>query len=249
MFLLEGVLSSAGAQSPQQTRSTEVRAREVKPARNQPSTGAVQRRERSEAVLRAEGVPILKTLPVIETEKEAKRRTKEEIAYRALALVVVALKGEGSERAEVDAAIQHLDLEAHFTPQERAFLKDPHASRHDLTQFSWRHEGAYVLLWALGYIDDLTKPDSECDVSKTVGFLKVRNAKQFIAESNLRPLSEILDQVDRIYRYHWAVVDARVHGQQAPAGLSSDVVSERHYALNWLIGYMEQAWDDITTDT
>jgi len=27
------------------------------------------------------------------------------------------------------------------------------------------------------------------------------------------------------------------------------VTLERHYALNWLIGYMEQEWDDISTDT
>lgn len=27
------------------------------------------------------------------------------------------------------------------------------------------------------------------------------------------------------------------------------VVQERHHALNWLIGYCGQDWDDITTDT
>ena len=65
----------------------------------------------------------------------------------------------------------------------------------------------------------------------------------------MRPLSDILDQADLIYRYHWAVVDARINGQDAPAGLNSGVVLERHYALNWLIGYFDQAWDDISTDT
>ncbi|WP_371258328.1 DUF4272 domain-containing protein [Bradyrhizobium sp. WSM471] len=27
------------------------------------------------------------------------------------------------------------------------------------------------------------------------------------------------------------------------------MTQERHYALNWLIGYHEQAWDNVTTDT
>ena len=76
----------------------------------------------------------------------------------------------------MDAAIEHLDLEAHFTPKERAFLKDPHPSIHDRSQFSWRYECAYTLLWALGYIDELKKPDSECDVPKTVSVLKVLKA-------------------------------------------------------------------------
>jgi uncharacterized protein DUF4272 len=31
--------------------------------------------------------------------------------------------------------------------------------------------------------------------------------------------------------------------------LDSGVVYERHYALNWLIGYMGREWDDVTTDT
>ena len=201
-------------------------------------------------MLRAEGVPILKTLPLIEAEDEVKRRTKEETAYRTLALIVVALKGAGLEQSEVDATIQRLGLtEAHFTQKERAFLKNPRPSHHDRAQFSWRYESAYALLWALGYVDDLKKPESTCDVHKTVSFLKGRDAKQFIAESHLRPLPEILDQADRIYRYHWAVVDARTRGQDGPARLSPDVVFERHYALNWLIGYMDQDWDDVSTDT
>lgn len=40
-----------------------------------------------------------------------------------------------------------------------------------------------------------------------------------------------------------------MNGRDAPAGLEKGVVKERHYALNWLVGYMDQAWDDVTTDT
>ncbi|WP_079688608.1 DUF4272 domain-containing protein [Ohtaekwangia koreensis] len=31
--------------------------------------------------------------------------------------------------------------------------------------------------------------------------------------------------------------------------LNSSVVFERHYSLNWLIRYMNQDWDKVTTDT
>lgn len=79
--------------------------------------------------------------------------------------------------------------------------------------------------------------------------MRERTAKTFVAEAKLRPLAELLDQTDRIYRYHWAVVNARVSGTAPPAGLEPGVVLERHYALNWIIGYMEQEWDEITTDT
>lgn len=73
--------------------------------------------------------------------------------------------------------------------------------------------------------------------------------KKFIANAHLRQLSEILDQTDFIYRYDWATVNARIKKLTAPAGLDAGVVMERHRALNWLIGYMNQDWDNVTTDT
>ena len=62
-------------------------------------------------------------------------------------------------------------------------------------------------------------------------------------------MSEVLDQADLIYRYHWAVVDANLKGKLPPGKLDGGVTMERHYALNWLIGYFDQEWDDISTDT
>ena len=52
-----------------------------------------------------------------------------------------------------------------------------------------------------------------------------------------------------IYRYHWATTSARIKKLKAPAKLDGGVVMERHYALNWLIKYMDQDWDNISTDT
>jgi hypothetical protein len=213
------------------------------------SPEAVQRKERSEAVLRAEGVPINKFLPVIETEKDARRRTKEVVAYRALALLVVAAKGEGLEQPVVDRMIADYGLGRHFTPKEAAFVKTAAPSEHDRIQFVWRYEAAWVMLWALGYVERLERPIAICDVPRAVQFMRERNTKQFLADAKLRSMPEVLDQADQIYRYHWAVVDARVNGRKAPAALDPGVVMERHYALNWLFGYMEQNWDDISTDT
>ena len=70
---------------------------------------------------------------------------------------------------------------------------------------------------------------------------------QVIQDSELRPIADILDQADLIYRYHWAVRNARLKGQPTPAALNPDVTQERHHALNWLI--MAEAWDDVPIDT
>ncbi len=74
-------------------------------------------------------------------------------------------------------------------------------------------------------------------------------AEQALVHLTQRHGNAALDQADVIYRYHWATTDARIKGQPSPAKLEGGVVQERHYVLNWLIGYMDQDWDDISTDT
>lgn len=61
-------------------------------------------------------------------------------------------------------------------------------------------------------------------------------------------MSEILDQADYYYRLHWAVIELRLNGRSSGKA-NEEIIDERHKALNWLIRYMGQNWDDITTDT
>jgi hypothetical protein len=213
------------------------------------SAEAIDRRLRSEAILRAEGVPVLASLPVIETTAEALKRSKEEVALRTLCLLIVAAKGEGLEEDVVERVLKSYELQPYLTPKELAFVLDNSPSQHDRVQFIWRYEAASTLLWALCFVDQLGKPVQMCDVKFAVATMTERTTSQFIEDSELRPIADILDQADLIYRYHWAVRDAHLKGQQIPAALNPDVTEERHYALNWLIGYLEQAWDDVATDT
>jgi hypothetical protein len=77
-----------------------------------------------------------------------------------------------------------------------------------------------------------------------------RTAEEFIRDAKLLSADEILDATDLIYRYDWVCVNSRLNGKLAPAGLDASVVYERHYALNWLTGYLDKAdWDDVTTET
>src|SRR5215470_15726068 len=190
---------------------------------NNVTAEARQRAERSEAILRGQGVPINTWLPVTETEEEAKLRTRDEVCYRALSLIVVAINADRLDPAFAERLVHYYGLEPYLTPKERAFLKAELPSDQDLAIFLWRVEAAWVLLWALGYVQELEKPQTVCEVGQAVAFIKQRNAAQFIADARLRPLAEILDEADLIYRYHWAVVDARVNGRDIPAGLDPGV--------------------------
>jgi hypothetical protein len=73
--------------------------------------------------------------------------------------------------------------------------------------------------------------------------------EDFIRTAGLvRSKADILDASDLYYRLDWACVDARIHGKQITEA-HPGVVYERHYALNWLINYGNQEWDDVSCDT
>jgi hypothetical protein len=211
---------------------------------------ALERKRRSEAILRREGVPFIAHLPVIEDEETATIRQLEEVAWRTMALNVVAVKGEGLEQERVLGIIEQYNLEHTFTLKEREFIFSGAPSDRDRIQFTWRYECYWVLLWALNYADELGRPDRICDVPRAVSVMVERTAEEFIRGARLRSTSEILDATDLIYRYDWACVDAWLKGKSAPASLDAGVVIERHHALNWLVGYPDNAdWDDVSADT
>jgi hypothetical protein len=191
----------------------------------------------------------LASLPVIEREAETKLRTKDAVVDRAIALMIVAVKGEGLEQPKVEKIRGLFTADGYFSPKEEAFIQSPSPSQHDRVQFVWRYECLGVMHWALGYADKLHKPSQIVDAGKMVALLKDAGPEKFRSEARLRGASEILDEADLIYRYDWACVNARATGAAPPAGIDCEIVLERHRALNWLIGYQGQAWDDVSTDT
>lgn len=238
-FTISGVLAS----------DLNKRKEHIKNMEEKISKEANDRKNRSESILKELNVPINTHLPYVEDSSEIIVRTKEEVALRAMALLIVAVKAEGLEQEIVDNLVKDYDLSTVFSPSEKKFIENSAPTDFDKTQFIWRYESAWVLLWSLSYVQELAPPTSICDVPAAVKFLQQRSREQFIQDAKLRPISEILNENDLIYRYHWAVVDARVNNLKIPKEIDSSVVLERHYSLNWLIGYMEQEWDDVSTDT
>jgi hypothetical protein len=207
-----------------------------------------RRKDRSEALLKAKGVRINASLPVIESQAEARFRSPREVADRLLALTIAAVKGEGLEQEIVERVVEERRAKPLFSPHELAFIDDPDPSQRDRIQFSWRYEAAWVLLWALRLTEiPLGLPHRICDVgliAKTV-----RDSAD-LARSGLRPAKVLLDEADLIYRCHWAVRQAQLDGVETSGDLQPGVTLERHYALNWLIGYRDGCdWDDVSTDT
>jgi hypothetical protein len=214
---------------------------------------AEARKERSMALLAELGIQVPASLPPVIAEAEAVLRDTDEVALRALALMIVAVRGEcwnAGDAFPAETLQRHLSwgFDA-LSPKETAFLADTAPTQQDKVNFTWRYEALFLLQWAVGWQVDLPEPSAICDVAATVGTIREAGQNSFVQEADLLPTDEILDALDFHYRLHWAVRQARLDKKEVPAGIEPGVVAERHYALNWLIRFEEAEWDEVDTPT
>ena len=216
------------------------------------------RKAQSIAKLQDRGIRYLDSLPVIEAADEARIRSAEEIARRAIACLIAiqaACEQNDGNYSEAGAAWCYDRLEQYgvtdeITANERAIFADQ-GSEQDVINMVWKYEAYWTLLWALGIVERLDYPDHIIDCPFAIeAVARCANFDAFMATTRLRGIEEILDETDLIYRYHWACVDARLNEREMPAALLNSVVVERHAGLNWLIGaYGEDDWDNTPVHT
>ena len=222
---------------------------------------AVERRNKSMALLRDRHIYVTPWLPLLWERAEEPGRTLEEVCRRAAALLIVSLYSEcrvgehmsyEESREFVNPIIESYGAEeSFFSPEEWTYLNDPNSTEQTQIQYAWQYENLWVMEWALGLTDDLFWPTRICDVPQSVRIMReYPSMEELTAAARLRPRKELLSQADLIYRLHWACVDARVMGMPAPQELEEGVVMERHRALFWLAGCDEMCpWDDVDLST
>lgn len=216
-----------------------------------------QRKARSISILKEKGVPYIEHLPVIESVITP--RTPQEIARRAIACLITVQvacdmsRGEDVKKSQefFQQMLETYGVADELTPKEQMFFSGK-PSNQDAVNMAWKYEAYWPLIWALGLVDSLEYPDQICDCDFAIEAVSSCGSFEELMESaRPREISEILDEADLIFRYDWACVNARLHGREAPAGLDSGVVMERHWGLNWLIGKNtdNDEWDTVSTDT
>mgnify|MGYP000300418877 CR=1 FL=1 len=207
-----------------------------------------ERKKASLQVLNRENVPSIKHLRNIEDE-DFTLRPVEEVVKRAIALNLISRRADGESREWLIDKLKQYQLSDTLSEQETIFNEDNEPDDYIVIMFSQRMEACWLLLWALGLIPNLSRPDNFANAERANEVIDTRSIDQFMIEGKLRDKSEILDALDLHFRYHWAVVDAELYGKKPPTELLPDVVYQRHYALNWLTQYRDEEWDEVTTDT
>ena len=216
------------------------------------SEDQIQRKLNSESILENLKIKINKNLPYTSNETGITIRPAKEIAQRISVLAVTNLVAFNHILGE--EAIEYLkkhNLWDFTTPKEKFFLSDPTEEKKNYE--TWKCECIWVLAWALNKINELGPPANLCELDSIpaenypVG--KNKDPNEFINSINdTRPKSEILAMQDLYYRIDWACVDARIKNIPVQSANPS-LVYERHYALNWLINYHGQDWDEVSCDT
>ncbi|MCP4090262.1 MAG: DUF4272 domain-containing protein [Gammaproteobacteria bacterium] len=209
------------------------------------------RKAESMSFLQSKGVEVIDHLPHLESEAETRFRSGPDAARRAICLILAADFALGHADESYWQYIKKHSLRHWFTPQEWKFLKSKRPDEQIKINMSWRIEAAYLLLWALGKIDELPFPSDPINPDDVYACLPPfdQSPIDFVEQASLIAKADVLDKADLIYRMHWATRHASLDQKAMPGGLQDGIVKEWHHAVNWLICYGNSNWDDVTTDT
>ena len=208
----------------------------------------LKRKANSESFLSSHGIKTNTNLPCLAESGNTTLRTSEEVVNRIYALLAVSVLGEGLEKEKVEQLISAKSIQS-FTPKEQSILGLTELDDQQQAYATWRYESLYALLWAVNMFPDLKYASDICDVSAVVSTIFKPTRAEFEQQAQLRSTEEVLNELDKTYRMNWACVDARIKNAQVSGSINSSVVYERHYALNWLTNYQDQAWDNVQTNT
>ena len=183
---------------------------------------------RVEAALDAVPVPVADDVVI---------RSSAEVCAHAVALCLLALKGQGLSQLEAFAFADAYGAWEALDAEETDFILDLEPSGDAVLQYAWRYEGLYALEWALGLGRHLVFPVEPVDPARALEVCIERIATKSGDElPTLRTAKEILDAVDVARCLEAIAASARSQALPPPGGIHPGVVYERDVALRWLIG-------------
>jgi hypothetical protein len=178
-------------------------------------------------------------------------RGASECAKRCIVLYALKSVAHGADAKSVVTWLQSENLWSAVSDEEKSFFLSANPTENQIINASWRVEALSLLLWALGKEVDISDLSNMCDsvrVDSICNFY-LKSTIPFIESATLISESEVYDINELIYESHWKIRDSQINKKSLDKSYDSGVVMERHHAINWLMGYCGQEWDEVTTDT
>ncbi len=172
-------------------------------------------------------------------------RSSEEIAKRALCLfVLIEHVTTGHENAiERRLWLEDKGLSNSLTKTEREYLYSDNPTKQQDINASWLSECLCILLWSIGYHTTIPSDSTKYDAESCMDFMPEYSevtVDEFISKSLRKPLPEL---------YEMALDIQNTHSEVRELSGESEIIQERHLAINWVVGYCGLPWELVTTDT
>lgn len=178
------------------------------------------------------------------------RRSAQDVARRCIILCCVCASLEFSP-GYFNEWLQKEGLWEHLSPREVKLLTSDKPSRREAIQASWRSEALQVLLWSLGRLTAMSPISKQVRAAKYLSHLPEpdTDTRGFVEGAKLRPEAEIDAELDRMIYAHWQLRNEELHPEQKAPEMISGVVTERQTALEWVVNFNDEPWDEVTTNT
>lgn len=201
------------------------------------------RKSNTELFLTSHNLPTNGNLPVTEAEDTVKLKNNREVGERIFCLLCLCGTADQKGAMVFTDYLKNNNLWGSLSPMEQSYLSKPSYGDKVHNDASWRLEALYLLVWAVGLVRELPFPPTETDINDFVDVLPKLKSEPivFINSLTLRPIAEIMDTADLIYRTHWA--------SKRSDKLDQGVLREWHHAINWLTNCDRENWDSVSTDT
>lgn len=181
-------------------------------------------------------------------------RSAEEIAVRTLALGAAVAISLDADREQTVAWLKATGISSSLTSREKKFVFALKPPEREFINFSWRAEALTVLLWALKKFEALPPANEQCSTAAIEDVLAPFNGQtveEFVSTAARRGDEELLEMAFELQNLHSL---ARSQALQARSTedepeIDREVIQERHHAINWIVGYCGQDWEEISTDT
>ncbi len=190
------------------------------------------------------GIEVPNHLPLIESLDEVSPKTAQEIAGRLSALAYIIGLGFDAPGSDLREQLNKFHLMPFVSNFENELLHKDTIEHEEKVLMSWLVESAQALAWCIGVVslDHFTHCDD--DLAQKLPLYK--DPSPFIRNARLRPISEIQEQSDLLYRMHWYARNCSHTGNEC--ALNEGILFHRRKAIDWAYG-VESDWDQVPMDT
>jgi hypothetical protein len=179
-----------------------------------------------------------------------------EVAQRVLAILAVLDRTFSEEAAPTLEWVYSYGIDKYFSMAERDFYFAREVSLEDRANFSWLSESLALMLWALGYLEELpplNRRFSPVDVPYLYNI--TTSTSQFLADACLRYSDALAIVEEQHCQAHWQAMHAERSTRAVSCAIPQDgysridpeIIYERRYAISWLVGWGD-SWENVPLD-